>query len=132
MKWITGITLNNYRAFKGSYSTIAISAKNHLLIYGENGSGKSSIYDGVKDFFNSSTDPTKLFEVNLFSQLTCNNAGTIELKIADLNTSDNVIAENSFWAIPLLPRHRGYVSCFFVSNGFTNFFCLLSSIVGDR
>ncbi|MBW7869201.1 MAG: hypothetical protein H3C31_12865 [Brumimicrobium sp.] len=51
MKWITGITLDNYRAFNGAYAPIAIPAKQHLLIYGENGSGKSSIYKSVKNFF---------------------------------------------------------------------------------
>ena len=53
MKWITGITLNNYRAFVKS-EIIDIPQDQHLLIYGENGSGKSSVYNALKDFFNSS------------------------------------------------------------------------------
>lgn len=96
MRWITGITLDNYRAFKGSYSTIAIPAKQHLLIYGENGSGKSSIYNATKDFFNSSADVAKPFEVNLFSRIAGNDAGTVKLKIADLDAGGNLTGENEF------------------------------------
>ncbi|MBA4313012.1 MAG: hypothetical protein C0417_10325 [Chlorobiaceae bacterium] len=96
MHWITGITLNNYRAFKSSYSTIEIPAGNHFLIYGENGSGKSSIYSAIKDFFNSSADTSKQFDVNYFSQIEGNDTGTIALKIAELDANKNVTAENPF------------------------------------
>ena len=48
MKWITEITLNNYRAF-GKSETIKIPKGNHLLIYGENGSGKSSLFRAVRE-----------------------------------------------------------------------------------
>jgi len=53
MRWITGITINNYRAFSKP-ETVSIPEGQHLLIYGENGSGKSSIYNAIKDFFRSS------------------------------------------------------------------------------
>lgn len=96
MKWITGITLNNYRAFKGSYSAIDIPANSNLLIYGENGSGKSSIYNAVKDFFNSSDNAAKLFDINLFSQIAGDDTGTIKLKIADLNANKVQTSENEF------------------------------------
>lgn len=43
MRWITGITISNYRAF-AKPETIVIPEGHHLLIYGENGSGKSLIY----------------------------------------------------------------------------------------
>ncbi len=64
MKWITEITLNNFRAF-GKAEEIQILKGNHLLIYGENGSGKSSIYNGLKDFFSSSSGETT-FKLNKF------------------------------------------------------------------
>lgn len=43
MKWITGVTINNYSAFSKS-ETIFISQGQHLLTYGENGSSKSLLY----------------------------------------------------------------------------------------
>jgi ABC-type uncharacterized transport system fused permease/ATPase subunit len=63
MRWITGITLDNYRAFPNAYAKIDIPPGNHLLVYGENGSGKSSLYNGLKDFFHSS-DSYKQLEQN--------------------------------------------------------------------
>lgn len=96
MRWITEIRLDNYRAFKDAYAPIVIPTKKHLLIYGENGSGKSSIYNSIKDFFNSSTDATKPFEVNLFSRIAGIDVGTIKLKIADIDTGGNVTDEKEY------------------------------------
>src|SRR5690606_9838285 len=50
---ITEIQLCNYKAFYGTGSANSLSnpeGKN-LLIYGENGSGTSSIYEGLKNLF---------------------------------------------------------------------------------
>lgn len=97
MRWITGIKLNNYKAFRGEYNAIDILPKNHLLIYGENGSGKSSIYQALKDFLHSSVNPDKVFEVNHFSMLADeNDPGYIELQIAELDENGNVISNKPF------------------------------------
>ncbi|MDM8548584.1 hypothetical protein QUF72_00845 [Desulfobacterales bacterium HSG2] len=52
-KQITRITLKAYRAFYEE-SVISLPKGENLLVYGENGSGKSSLYFGLADFFNSS------------------------------------------------------------------------------
>lgn len=92
MRWITGIKLNNYKVYQGVYAGIEIPLKHHLLIYGENGSGKSSIYQALKDFFHSSVKTDKTFEINHFSKLADENApGSIELKIAELDDNNNLI-----------------------------------------
>ena len=39
----------------------------NLLIYGENGSGKSSIYNALKDFFESSDNPALSFGKHLYT-----------------------------------------------------------------
>jgi len=96
MRWITEISFNNYRAFKNSFNPIKIPENHHLLIYGENGSGKSSIYNAIKDFFNSSADPSKKFVLNLFSQLTQNNTGEIELKVSDIDVNKNITSVNTY------------------------------------
>lgn len=62
---IQSIEVTNYKAFLGSYK-IAVDGKN-LFIYGENGSGKSSLYYALKDFFQSSIEDIDLAELeNVF------------------------------------------------------------------
>lgn len=51
---IQSIDIKNYKAFYGEH-TLKLSGKN-VFIYGENGSGKSSLYYALKDFFQSSIE----------------------------------------------------------------------------
>jgi energy-coupling factor transporter ATP-binding protein EcfA2 len=63
---IKTIEIHNYKAFYGNKNVINIDGKN-LFIYGENGSGKSSLYYALKDFFQSSMETINLNEVeNIF------------------------------------------------------------------
>ncbi len=55
---IQAIEITNYKAFHGTHK-IAVGGKN-LFIYGENGSGKSSLYYALKDFFQSSIEEIDL------------------------------------------------------------------------
>ena len=64
MKKITHIHLENYRAYYGNYPPIVLPKGENLLIYGENGSGKSSLYKSLKDFFASANDTGYLFVKN--------------------------------------------------------------------
>lgn len=61
MARIIKIELVNYRSFFNRY-TIEIPGGRNLLIYGENGSGKSSLYEALKQFYIASdaTRPAKL------------------------------------------------------------------------
>jgi len=62
---IQSIEITNYKAFLGTY-LIKVDGKN-LFIYGENGSGKSSLYYALKDFFQSSIENIDLHELeNIF------------------------------------------------------------------
>ncbi|AJY69830.1 hypothetical protein RW64_09650 [Geobacter sulfurreducens] len=62
---IDAIEITNYKAFLGTHS-FKVGGKN-LFIYGENGSGKSSLYYALKDFFQVSIENIDLTEVeNLF------------------------------------------------------------------
>lgn len=74
MTKIKKIEFKNYRAFYGTYpdiqstildtqntisathNTINLPTGENALIYGENGSGKSSVYQGLKDFFNAANN----------------------------------------------------------------------------
>lgn len=62
---IQTITITDYKAFFGTHE-INVAGKN-LFIYGENGSGKSSLYYALKDFFQSSIEDIELSELeNIF------------------------------------------------------------------
>lgn len=62
---IKTLEITNYKAFLGTHK-INVGGKN-LFIYGENGSGKSSLYYALKDFFQSSMEPIDLTQVeNIF------------------------------------------------------------------
>ena len=69
---IKRIQINNYRAFlvnnDQEYARYTIDLPNgeNLLIYGENGSGKSSLFRALKDFFNSALNTDLVFQKNLF------------------------------------------------------------------
>ena len=49
---ITKIEIKNFRAFRGTY-LISLKKGENLLVYGENGSGKSSLYLALKRFLES-------------------------------------------------------------------------------
>jgi len=103
MKWITEITLNNYRAF-GKPETIKIPKGNHLLIYGENGSGKSSIYNGLKDFFSSSLGGNTTFKLNKFVAAAGNSAGDVTVSITETENNNQPIVLK-FNAPPTISTH---------------------------
>ncbi len=76
---IQNIEITNYKAFLGTHK-IKVDGKN-LFIYGENGSGKSSLYYALKDFFQSSVEKIDLNELeNIF--VSDGNRGKTSIKIA--------------------------------------------------
>lgn len=100
MTWITGITIDNYRAFANP-ETISIPKGQHLLIYGENGSGKSSIYNALKDYFSSSFPlPTVEFKLNAFNKAGHNADGSVTLKIAEEDTNGHTLEKGYTFATP--------------------------------
>lgn len=60
------IEIKNYKAFHGKYE-VEPRGKN-LFLYGENGSGKSSLYYALKDFFQASREDIDMEELeNIFT-----------------------------------------------------------------
>ena len=53
---ITEIEIKNFKAFRGTYHINLHKAGKNLLVYGENGSGKSSLYLALKLFLESGAD----------------------------------------------------------------------------
>ena len=66
---ITKIEIKNFKAFQGP-DVIDLSGVNgkgqNLLLYGENGSGKTSLYEALKLFLESSEDDSIKFNQNIF------------------------------------------------------------------
>jgi AAA15 family ATPase/GTPase len=90
---IKTIELHNYKAFYGNNNIIDIDGKN-LFIYGENGSGKSSLYYALKDFFQSSKESINLTEVeNIF--IAPEDQGKVSVKLTfNPDESDNTIDQS--------------------------------------
>ena len=63
---ITKIEIKNFKAFRGP-DVIDLGRKGqNLLLYGENGSGKTSLYEALKFFLESSEDESIKFNRNIF------------------------------------------------------------------
>ncbi len=59
---ITEIEIKNFKAFYGTYRIDLRKTGKNLLVYGENGSGKSSLYFALKLFLESGDNPSHRFE----------------------------------------------------------------------
>lgn len=92
MKRITKIELENYRVFFDKYK-IKIPNGENLLIYGENGSGKSSIFKAIKNYLESSRDATLKFTKNIYKSET--DLGKIEISFSDLDPINQTLIDNS-------------------------------------
>ena len=63
---ITKIEIKNFKTFRGP-DVIDLGRKGqNLLLYGENGSGKTSLYEALKFFLESSEDESIKFNRNIF------------------------------------------------------------------
>ena len=87
---IKTIEIKNYKAFYGKH-IFNVEGKN-LFVYGENGSGKSSFYYALKDFFQSSNETIDYDETeNIFLTKKQKGKGFIEITFnpdKDGNTTD--------------------------------------------
>jgi len=61
---VTRFEIANYRAFRGDSFKLEFSNGENLLVYGENGAGKSSLYYSVQDFLEAASDARLLIDAN--------------------------------------------------------------------
>jgi len=95
---IKTIEIHNYKAFYGNKNVVEIDGKN-MFIYGENGSGKSSLYYALKDFFMSSMKTIDLSEVeNIFIEPS--NKGKVVVKLT-FNPDENDNSNNQIIELPV-------------------------------
>ena len=87
---ITEIELKNFRAFPRTYHIDLNKAGKNLIVYGENGSGKSSLYLALKFFLESGMDPAD-----------------VDNKNANFETHQNIFIENAGHIKLSLRAHQG-------------------------
>jgi len=89
MKRITSIQIENYRAFFGRYQPLILPKGENLLVYGENGSGKSSLFKALYHFFDTSIYNNFDFELN--SYLVLPQQGEVAITFEDYVLATNEI-----------------------------------------
>ncbi|HNQ74384.1 MAG TPA: hypothetical protein PKN95_12370 [Verrucomicrobiota bacterium] len=57
---ITGVEITNYRGFAGDSFRLPLAAGENLLVYAENGGGKSSFYNPLKGFLRATSPRVNL------------------------------------------------------------------------
>lgn len=87
-KRITNIHLNNYRAYFGQYPALELAGGESMLIYGENGSGKSSLYKAINNYFASSNRPTLPFVKNHYQT---GDDGNVSIEFSDFEPTTHTI-----------------------------------------
>ncbi len=63
---IVSFKINNCRAYCGNYNALTLPNGENVLIYGENGSGKSSLYKAMNNYFAKSNNPSLPFVKNRY------------------------------------------------------------------
>ncbi|MBS4043510.1 MAG: AAA family ATPase [Chitinophagaceae bacterium] len=96
MKRITSIQLENFRAFYKSYEPIVLPNGENLLLYGENGSGKSSLFKALKTYFQSSRNAAGFpFELNSYVTTPLPIQGNVQINFVDVNPVTRQIVAGS-------------------------------------
>jgi energy-coupling factor transporter ATP-binding protein EcfA2 len=83
---VTDIFINNYRAFYGKHHITLDKDGKNLIVYGENGSGKSSLFTALENFFKSSVQKVEV-EENIFISGSQKNTASIKLKVQKSSTA---------------------------------------------
>lgn len=86
-KKITSISIENFRGYFGRYEPLKMNDGQNLLIYGENGSGKSSLYKALNTFFYSSRDNSVQYIKNRYQ---LEHSGKIEIEFSDYDNNQIV------------------------------------------
>ena len=118
---ITKIDIKNFRAFRGVYQIDLAKAGKNLLIYGENGSGKSSLYLALKWFLESSEDDSIKFE-NYQNTFTMGDTGYIKLYLRAAPGSSEHVYE---WSLDVKETAEPPIINAAKSKGFLDYKALL-------
>lgn len=128
MKRITKISIDNFRAYIKSLDILIPNGEN-VLIYGENGSGKSSFYKAMRYFLSSSVNSVGQFDLNRFSGRT---DGKIVVSYSDVDVNGSIIdGSEASYAVSTEPAETTNVQPFIQtshrSSGFLDYAVLLQA-----
>ena len=106
-KRITKIALENYRAFYGADNIIDLPNGENLLIYGENGSGKSSLFRAMEELFVSSKGVIDVREkINVFAG--ARPTWKVEVAFDEFDLTTNKIVPNTTPSILKMNHHLAF------------------------
>lgn len=121
-KRITHIQLEDFRAFYGKNNIITLPKGENLLVYGENGSGKSSLYRALRNFFESmDSDSSIEFESNIFAS----DEADVKITFSDFEDDKNgkrIIETDQIFGKDELSNPNGETQFIYESNLSKGFF----------
>lgn len=129
---ITDIHIKNYRAFYGEHHFCLDNDGKNLMIYGENGSGKSSLFTALHDFFRSSVSKVDL-EENIFISSSQKDTSSIKLEIKESPTTSKTTSfELKKTDREIISSDRTLISDANKINGFFDYKRLLQTYLGHK
>lgn len=119
---ITKIELENFRAFYNNYVIDLDKDGKNLLVYGENGSGKSSLYKALKYFLDSHRQGLNFLDFkNIFNP---KDEGHIKFSLrADKKSAEKIIT----WSHDIRETHEGVILESAKTKGFIDYKKLLET-----
>lgn len=102
-KRIVSLKIDNCRAYYGQYDALTLPNGENVLIYGENGSGKSSLYKSMNNFFLRSLATSLPFVKNRYLN---HLEGSVKINFSEFNNSfplqivPNTNEEYTFGSVP--------------------------------
>ena len=133
MKRISKIELENSRAYYDRLS-ISLSRGENLLLYGENGSGKTSLYKSLNDFIQSFYKQVR-FTPNRYNVV--GNAGEVLMEIGDFDSNAQQFANLVEYRFRdgidnTNVQNTGFLKALALSKGFLNYRDLLKVYLTDE
>jgi len=129
---ITDIYIKNYRAFYGDHHICLDKDGKNLMVYGENGSGKSSLFTALQDFLKSSVGKIDV-EENIFVSASQKNTASIRVEIKESpETSKTTSFELKITDKELISADKVLISEANKVKGFFDYRSLLRTHMGHK
>ncbi len=97
---IKTLSLTDFRAFPGPAPTTFDLDGRNLLVYGENGSGKSSLFHALREFFRPSIQPIDQFK----NRFTLGNGGVCSVDVVFSDGTNATWSGRTLRVVPAVKR----------------------------